>query len=129
MAFRILLLVNAVATLAAGLVLFLLPGAIPGTVGIELAPGQEFVAWLLGASELGISALCFAALRARHAETLRLVALTLIVFHAASAVADALALAQAASVGVALNLALRLVMVVAFAALARRLDAPSRERH
>jgi hypothetical protein len=37
---------------------------------------------------------------------------TLLVFHAASAVADGLALSQAYSLPIALNLALRVVMVV-----------------
>jgi hypothetical protein len=41
---------------------------------------------------------------------------TLLVFHAASAVADGMALAQAYSLPIALNLALRIVMVLLLAA-------------
>ena len=43
---RLLLLINAIATLAAGVVLFAFPGAIPSVVGLTLAPDQAFVAWL-----------------------------------------------------------------------------------
>jgi hypothetical protein len=55
---RILLIVNAVATAAAGLVLFAWPAAIPATVGISLPADAWFVAWLLGSAELGLAVLC-----------------------------------------------------------------------
>jgi hypothetical protein len=147
---RILILINAVATLAAGVVLFLFPAAIPATVGIDLAPDQRFIAWLLGAAEIGIAALCISSLsgwasepsedRSNRAQTnhgwasrpegardraqidssphprvLRAVAITLIVFHAASGIADIMALAQHITPVVAANLALRVIMVVLFA--------------
>src|SRR2546429_6685962 len=129
---RILLLINAIATLAAGVVLFVFPGASPSTVGIVLAPDQAFVAWLLSASEFGIAALCIGALlgsasrskgtrdtaqtdSSHSPEILRLAAITLIVFHAASAVADTMQLMQQIALAVGLNLALRIVMVVLLA--------------
>ena len=118
--FRLLLLVNAIATLAAGIVLFAFPGAIPATVGISLAPDQAFVARLLGASEFGIAALCIGALRSSEPAVLRLTASTMIVFHAASAIADMMALLQDVTSTVALNLVLRIAMIVLFALIGLR---------
>ena len=112
---RTLILINAVATLAAGVVLFVFPGAIPSVVGITLAPDQAFVAWLLGAAEIGIAALCIGSVHSPSHDVLRLATTTLLVFHAASAVADGMALTQAYSLPIALNLALRILMVVLFA--------------
>lgn len=112
---RTLILINAVATLAAGVVLFVFPGAIPSVVGIALAPDQVFVAWLLGAAQIGIAALCIGAVHSPSQDVLRLATTTLLVFHAASAVADTMALMQAYSLPIALNLGLRIVMVVLFA--------------
>jgi hypothetical protein len=122
---RTLILVNAVATLAAGLVLFVLPGAIPSVVGITLAPDQAFVAWLLGAAEIGIAALCIGSVHSPSYDVLRLATTTLLVFHVASAVADGMALAQAWSLPIALNLGLRVVMVVLLVAFRLRRSAPS----
>jgi hypothetical protein len=86
------------------------PGAIPSVVGITLASDQAFVAWLLGAAEIRMAALCIGALRTPEPAALHLTVLTLLVFHAASAVADTMALAQAWSLPIVLNLALRVVM-------------------
>lgn len=117
---RTVILINAVATLAAGVVLFVFPGAIPSVVGIALAPDQAFVAWLLGAAEIGIAALCIGAVHSPSHDVLRLTTNTLLVFHAASAVADGMALANAYALPIALNLALRVVMVVLLAAFGLR---------
>ena len=95
--------------------LFVFPGAIPSVVGITLAPDQAFVAWLLGAAEFGIAALCIGSVHSPSHDVLRLATTTLLVFHAASAVADGMALAQAWSLPIALNLALRIAMVVLLA--------------
>jgi hypothetical protein len=114
---RILLIVNAVAALAAGVVLFVFPAAIPATAGIALAPGDNFVAWLLGAAEIAIAALCARALwhRAPHPELVEATVLTLIVLHALSGLADILALAGNPSPTLAVNLAVRVAMVVLLA--------------
>lgn len=112
---RLLFVVNAVATAAAGIVLFLWPAAIPATVGIVLPRDAYFVAWLLGGAELGLAALCVLALRTTEAAALRLACWTMLAAHAAAAVADALALAQGvAPLVVGVNLAVRLAMVALF---------------
>ena len=111
---RILLIVNAVAALAAGVVLFVFPAAIPATAGITLAPGDNFVAWLLGASEIAIAVLALGALPAGTAAQ-ALAVLTLIVLHALSALADGMAMLQNPSPTLAINLAVRALMVALLA--------------
>jgi hypothetical protein len=112
---RLLLAVNAVATAAAGVVLFVWPAAIPAAVGIELPPDANFVAWLLGSAELGLAALCALALRATEPAAIRLVCWTMFVIHATAAIADVMAMASGvAPVAVGINLAVRLAMVALF---------------
>ena len=109
-----LLWLNAVATLAAGLVLFVAPGLIAGTVGIHVGQEDRFLYYLLGASELGLSALCFLGLRSRDRGTLVTVSLTLIVFHFASGVAGIYAFAGGVDAAVLWNVVARVVMVLLF---------------
>ena len=122
---RTLILSNAIATLAAGVVLFVFPGAIPSVVGITLAPDQALVAWLLGAAEIGIAVLCIGSVHSPSHDVLRLATTTLLVFHAASAAADGMALMQGWSLPIALNLVLRVVMVVLLVAFRPRRGWPS----
>lgn len=112
---RILFVVNALATAAAGFVLLFVPAAIPATVGITLPPDASFIAWLLGAAEWGVTALCIGALRSQEPAAHRLAAMSLLVFHAASGMADLLALGGGFVLTIALNLVLRAVMVAGFA--------------
>lgn len=109
-----LLWLNAIATLAAGLVLFVAPELIAGTVGIHLGQEAHFLYYLLGASELGLSALCFLGLRFRDRSTLITVSLTLIVFHFASGVAGVFAFAGGVDAAVLWNVVARVFMVVLF---------------
>ncbi|MDP8899922.1 MAG: hypothetical protein M3N33_02000 [Actinomycetota bacterium] len=109
-----LLWLNAVATLAAGLVLFVAPDSIAGTVGIYVGQEAHFLYYLLGASELGLSALCFLGLWFRDRSTLITVSLTLIVFHVASGVAGVYAFARGVDAAVLWNVVARVVMVVLF---------------
>lgn len=60
--------------------------------------------------------LCIGTVHSPSHDVLRLATTTLLVFNAASAVADAMALVPAYSLPFALNLALRLIMVVLLAA-------------
>ena len=108
---RILLAVNLVAALAAGVVLFLWPGAIPATVGLDLAPQDAFVARLLGAAEFATAALSGLALRTPSDEARRLAVATLIVLHVASVLALVLALGGTTAPGLVVNLVARLVQV------------------
>jgi hypothetical protein len=112
-ALRILLAINAAATIAAAGVLALAPAAIPNAVGIAFDRSQNLIAYLLAASELAIGALCLLALRSTNMAAIRLAARVLIVLHAGSAVAVIAAVADQTSPLVLWNAAIRIVMVVA----------------
>lgn len=112
---RILLIINAVATLAAAVALALAPNLIPGTVGISLPENSRFVTDLLSAAELALAVLAILALRARSDETIRLAVWTLITLHAASGLFGLLALSQGLGGAVGPNVLTRVVMVALLA--------------
>jgi hypothetical protein len=112
---RILLLLNAGGPLSLGVMLFAAPAATFAIDGIVLPPEARFVARLLGAASLAIGALSLAALLRPGSEALRAAVLTLLVYHAASGIADIMFLLQAWSTGIAANLAARLAMVALLA--------------
>ncbi len=109
-----LLLINAIATFAAGIALFVAPDLIAGAVGIRIDPDAHFLAYLLGASEFGIAALGYFGSGLTDVQALRIVTLTFIVFHAASGVAGVYAFAQGVSAAVWWNVVVRVLMVGAF---------------
>ena len=106
-----LLLLNGIATLAAGIVLFVAPGWIPSTVGIHLDRSANLLGYLLGSSEIAVAALCLFARSLDDAPALRAVVLTLITFHAASAMAEAYAFSEGVSAVIWINVAVRAVMI------------------
>ena len=107
--------VNALAMLAAGIALFAAPGFMAGVIGIRVQPEAYFLAYLLGASELGFAVLCAFGTRLKDAEALHGLCVACIVFHAASGIAGVLAAAQGVSGVVLWNVAVRVVMVGLFA--------------
>ena len=109
-ALRLLIAFNAAAMAAAAVVLFLNPQLIAGVSGIELGPQPHLVWYLLAASEVGLAAMCLLSLSS-GIEVLGLVALSLIAFHAASAVAGVMSLLQAMNLVVLANVVVRMVMV------------------
>lgn len=102
-----LLVINALATAAAGIVLFVQPEVIAGAVGIQLGPEAHFVYYLLGASELAFAALCYYGRTLTDPEARRVVVVTCIVFHAASGVAGVLAVGQGVSSALWWNVGVR----------------------
>jgi hypothetical protein len=54
-----LLIINAIATLAAGIVLFVAPNLIPSAVSIYVDRSAYMINYLLGSSELAFAALCY----------------------------------------------------------------------
>ena len=109
-----MLLVNAVATAAAGITLFVRPELIAGVVGLHLPASANFIYYLLGGAEIGFSALCALALRLTDAAAIRTVSFVMITFHAASGVGGLLAYGQGLDAVVLGNVALRLLMVALF---------------
>jgi hypothetical protein len=109
-----LLLIHAVITFAAGVVLIAVPGVIPASVGIRLDPDAYLVCYLLGAAELSIAVLSLFGSSPRHIEALRVICLTIIVFHISSAIVEILAYVQGVSAAIWINVAIRVIAVILF---------------
>ena len=122
---RLLFVLNAAAAFATGVALFVVPGFIPSTVGIELPASAHFVAYLLGAAEIGIAVLCAFGAAAPASAIARPVTVTLVVFHLASALADGLAAAEGVGAAVWWNVAARVLIVALLLAFGLRPPRPS----
>lgn len=105
-----LLLIHALLTLAAGLVLIVLPDAIPGFVGVRLAPE----AYLLGAAQVSLAILSYFSRRLRDRQALGLVCVTFISFHALTAVVEGYAFTQGVSARIWANIGLRVIVTMLF---------------
>lgn len=110
-----LLVIHGIVTLAAGIVLVVAPGMIPGAVGVEVDPSAYLVSYLLGAAEMAIAVLSFGAARLTDSHALRLVSVVFIVFHLLTAAVEVLAFAQGVSATVWGNVAVRVVVAGLFA--------------
>jgi hypothetical protein len=82
---RVLFLVHGVVTLAAAVVLAVLPAAIPGTVGIAIDADGFLLSYFLAAAELAMALLSFGAAWLTDIPALRLIVVVFIVFHLATA--------------------------------------------
>jgi hypothetical protein len=111
---RILLLVHAAVTFAAGVVLIAAPALIPKTVGIEIGPEQFLLSYFLGAAELGLAYLSFYARKINDRHALRIIVSSFIVFHLATGIVEIYALAQGVSPNLIANIALRIIVSVLF---------------
>jgi hypothetical protein len=111
MNFARLLILHGIITLAAGVVLVVAPGAIPAAVDVDVPDGAVLVPYMLGAAEIAIAVLSLGASRLTDPQALRLVAITLIVFHLTTAAAEAYAFFQdRTAAGVWINVAVRLAV-------------------
>jgi hypothetical protein len=107
-----LLLITAIFTFAAGVVLIVAPNAIPGAIGIHLDRSAYLVCYLLGASELSLAVLCYCGGTLTDPGALRVVAATCLVFHASSAAVEIYAFTQGASAAVWGNVAIRALFAI-----------------
>ncbi|MFI9550122.1 hypothetical protein [Nonomuraea endophytica] len=112
---KLLLIAHGLVTLAAGVVLVVAPGLVPSAVGITLPADAYLVCYLLGAAELAVSFLSFAARNLQHTEGTRLVAWTMIVFHGCTAAVEVYAFTGGVHAGIWANVALRLAVIALFA--------------
>ena len=108
-----LLRVHTVVTAAAGIVLFVWPATIPGTIGIALAPQAYLLAYLLAGAELGMATLSWLAAQRRDAAVREVAVWTALVFHGMTAAGEVIALAQGTDRLLWLNVALRLLVMSA----------------
>jgi hypothetical protein len=117
---KALFLAHGVVTAAAGVVLLAAPALIPSAVGIDVPREAYLVPYLLGGMELGAAVLSLGAVRLQDARGIRLIAVSFVVMHAVTALAEVLAIVQGASPLVWGNVALRVVVAVLFALVAYR---------
>ncbi|MGI5291681.1 hypothetical protein ACQEVF_51390 [Nonomuraea polychroma] len=111
---RRLLTLHALVTFAAGVVLIAAPGLIPGAVGIRIAPDAYLVCYLLGAAELAVAYLSFAGRTLRQPDGVRLITLTMIVFHGCTAAVEIYAFTRGLHPTIWANVALRVAVIVLF---------------
>lgn len=107
---RVALLINAIATCAAAIVLVVMPGAIPGAVGIPVYKTQFFIAYLLAAGEMGFCVLASLALWASR-DGVRIAVYSLVVMHVAAGAAGVMAVAEGESSSILLNVVARVIVV------------------
>lgn len=111
---RILLIIHAIITFAAGVVLVVAPGAIPSVIGIHLAPESFVICYFLAAAEFSVGFLSIYGTRCRETESIRLLVYTIIVFHASTGVLEIYALTQGIDVRLWGNVALRVIVIALF---------------
>lgn len=109
-----LLLVHALITLAASVVLIVAPAVIPETINISIASNQYLLCYFLGAAEVSIAFLSFFARRIADKKALRVIAATFIVFHLMTAVLETIALIHGISLRIIFNIFLRIVISLLF---------------
>jgi hypothetical protein len=130
---RIVLIVHALVTLAAAVVLAVLPAAIPATVGIELEPEAYLLSYFLAAAELAIAMLSLGATRLTDPAAVGLIVAVIVAFHLSTAVLEVVYLLFAPVTGVLIaNIAVRVVAATIFVFAWRRWRrqvATSVERH
>ena len=118
---RVLLIAHGLVTVAAAVVLAVVPAAIPATVGIRLQPDGYLLAYLLAGTELAIGILSLGAARLGDPAALKLIIVVFVVFHLATAALEILHLALTGFDAVILvNIAVRLAVSAAFLLLAPR---------
>ena len=114
MTLRVLFAVHAIVTFAAGAVLVAVPSAIPGTVGISVEPASYLLCYLLAAAEFATSVLSWGARYVTEAKALRVIVISLIVMHGASAVLEIHAFLGGLSAKIWGNVAVRVLAVLLF---------------
>ncbi len=114
-----LLVVHGFITLAAGVVLAVAPGWIPGIVGVHLEPSAYLVAYLLAGAEFGLATLSFGGSRLTDPRALRLIAWSCIAFHGSSGILEVYACARGANLAILGNVAARVVIIALFAYVSR----------
>jgi hypothetical protein len=112
---RVLFIAHGVVTLAAAVVLAVLPAAIPATVGIAIDPEAFLLSYFLAAAELAIALLSFGAAWLTDVPALRLIVVVFIVFHLSTAVLEVVfASFTAVSPVLLANIAIRIAAAALF---------------
>lgn len=109
-----LLTLHALVTFAAGVVLIVAPGVIPGFVNIQVDRRTYLLCYLLSASELSLAALSYFSRKLSDRQALQLICLTFIVFHSLTAVVEVYAFSQGASARIWANVLVRMIVTGLF---------------
>lgn len=111
---RVLFLVHAAVTFAAGIVLIAAPALIPKTVGIEIGPDHYLLSHFLGAAELAIAFLSFYARNIKEKYAVQVIVSSFIVFHMATAAVELYAVDRGISSMLIANVAVRIAVSMLF---------------
>ena len=106
--------IQAIVTLATFVLIIISPAAVPQALEIALLPNQFLLPYLIGANELALSFLSFKAFKMKDPNTLRLLSMFFIVFHASTGLVCAYALIQGGSIKIIGNIGMRVIMVSMF---------------
>jgi hypothetical protein len=118
---RGLFITHGVVTLAAAVVLVVVPAVIPSAVGISMDADEYLLSYFLAAAEICIAVLSLAAVRLRHAGAVRLIALSFATFHGATAILEVVyTLAEGGSAVLLANIVVRVIAAGAFLLVAQR---------
>lgn len=108
-----LLVVHAVITFAAAIVLVFFPAAIPHTADIPVNRDQYLLCYFLAASELSVAYLSYFGSKFTDGKVLRFITASLIVFHSATMVLEAYAfVAKEAGIYITGNIMLRIIIIL-----------------
>lgn len=94
MTLKTLLVVHALITLAAAVVLATAPSLIPETVGMQLTPHQYLLCYFLAGGELAVAFLSFFGAKLTDPNALQVVVSTVLVFHGSTLLLEVLAYGQ-----------------------------------
>ena len=108
------LILHAIVTFAAGVVLIVAPGAIPGTVDIPVNHQTNLLCYFLGVGEISLAVLSYFGRKLSDGQALQLICLTFIVFHLLTALVEIYAFIQGGSAKIWANVILRLLVTGLF---------------
>ncbi len=111
---KLLLIIHAVVTFAAGIVLVAFPELIPSSVNISIRPDQYLLCYFVAAAEFGVAALSFLATKLTDKKSLQFISISFIVFHIGTALLELLAFSQGMSAKIIANIALRILISALF---------------
>lgn len=109
-----LFLFHAIITLAAAIVLVASPTLIPRTVNIDIQKEQYLLCYFLAAAELAIAYLSFYSRKITDPFAIRIITITMIIFHTATALLELLAFSNGLSPKIIANVLARIIIVILF---------------
>lgn len=109
-----LLTFHAIITLAAAIVLVVAPSFIPKTVDIEIQHGQFLLCYFLAAAEFALAYLSFYSRKINDRAIMRLITITIIIFHASTFLLELFALSNGLSTKIIANIVARVIIIVLF---------------